>query len=123
MKPTPISFGTDGWRSIIAADYTFDNVRALAAALAAHLKNSEPQKAKNGVAIGYDTRFLSAEFARATADTMAAAGVPVLLSNRDAPTPAISWAVKSGDLAGGVMIPASHNPPQYNGFKFFIASG
>jgi len=120
---SPIAFGTDGWRSVIAEDYTFENVRTLATALAVYLKTSEKEKVNNGVAIGYDTRFLSPEFARAAADAMAAQGVPVWLSNRDASTPAISWAVKSGELAGGVMITASHNPPRYNGFKFFIASG
>ena len=123
MPTSPISFGTDGWRSLIAADFTFANLRDLSAALAVYLKTTQGEKIQNGVAIGYDTRFLSAEFARAAADTMASLGVPVWLANRDASTPAISWAVKSGDLAGGVMITASHNPPQYNGFKFFIASG
>ncbi|HEX8552959.1 MAG TPA: phosphoglucomutase/phosphomannomutase family protein [Abditibacteriaceae bacterium] len=123
MATSPIAFGTDGWRAVIADAYTFDNVRAIAGALAAHLKTTQKDKINNGVAIGYDTRFLSAEFARVAADTMAAQGVPVWISDRDASTPAISWAVKSGDLAGGVMITASHNPPKYNGFKFFIASG
>jgi alpha-D-glucose phosphate-specific phosphoglucomutase len=123
MKPSPIQFGTDGWRAVIADSYTFENVRALASALAAYLKKSEPEKINNGVAIGYDTRFLSPEFARAAAESFAAVGVPVKLSNRDASTPAISWAVRSGELAGGIMITASHNPPAYNGFKFFLSSG
>ena len=122
-QTSPIAFGTDGWRAVIADTYTFDNVRLLAGALAVHLKTSQKEKISNGVAIGYDTRFLSAEFARAAAETMASLGVPVWLSDRDASTPAISWAVKSGELAGGVMITASHNPPKYNGFKFFVASG
>jgi alpha-D-glucose phosphate-specific phosphoglucomutase len=123
MKPSPIQFGTDGWRAVIADTYTFENVRAIAAALAGYLKTSEPEKIKNGIVIGYDTRFLSPEFARTAAETIAALGVPVMLSDRDASTPAISWAVRNGGFAGGVMITASHNPPKYNGFKFFLGSG
>ena len=118
-----IKFGTDGWRSLIAEDFTFDNVRALSRALAAYLKQHQPEKSRNGVAIGYDTRFLSPQFARATADTLAECGIPVRLSNRDAPTPALAWATRSNDLATGIMITASHNPPQYNGFKFFMPNG
>jgi alpha-D-glucose phosphate-specific phosphoglucomutase len=118
-----VKFGTDGWRAIIAQEYTFENVRAVAAALAAHLLKNEAQRAKNGVAIGYDTRFLSTEFAQAVAETIAAAGIPVLLSDRDAATPAVAWAVRSRNLAAGVMITASHNPPKWNGFKFFLPSG
>ena len=123
MKPEAIRFGTDGWRSIIAEDYTFENVRAVARALAQHLITNQSEKARAGVAIGYDTRFLSTEFARAVADEIAARGVPVLLSDRDAATPAIAYAVRSRGLASGVMITASHNPPKYNGFKFFMPSG
>jgi len=123
MTTTPIKFGTDGWRAIIADTYTFDNVRAVSTALAAYLKKHEKQKAGNGVAIGYDTRFLSIEFARLAADTIAAAGIPVRLSNRDCPTPAISWAVRHNDLAAGVMLTASHNPPKYNGFKVITPRG
>ena len=118
-----IKFGTDGWRAVIAQEYTFDNVRAVAAALAAHLLKNQKQRAQNGVAIGYDTRFLSTEFAQAVAQTIAAAGIPVLLSDRDSATPAIAWAVRSRNLAAGVMITASHNPPKWNGFKFFLPSG
>jgi alpha-D-glucose phosphate-specific phosphoglucomutase len=123
MATSPIKFGTDGWRAIIAEDYTFANVRILSAALAEYLKKHEPEKARNGVAIGYDTRFMSAQFARTTAETLAASGIPVLLSNRDAPTPAIAWATRSRNLATGIIITASHNPPSYNGFKFFKPNG
>lgn len=123
MKTSPIKFGTDGWRSVIADTYTFDNVRIVAAALAAHLKKQEKEKIAQGVAIGYDTRFLSREFAQAAAETIAAAGIPVHLSKRDCPTPAICWAVRSRGMASGVMITASHNPPRYNGFKFFMPNG
>lgn len=123
MAISPIKFGTDGWRATIAEDYTFANVRVLAAALAEYLKQNEKDKAKNGVAIGYDTRFLSAEFARATAETIAAAGIPVQLANRDCPTPAVAWTTRSQNLATGIIITASHNPPKYNGFKFFKPNG
>lgn len=123
MANSPIKFGTDGWRAIIAEDYTFANVRILAAALAEYLKKNEKEKVGNGVAIGYDTRFLSDQFARATADTLASAGIPVKLANRDAPTPAIAWATRSESLATGIIITASHNPPAYNGFKFFTPGG
>lgn len=120
---SPIQFGTDGWRAGIAEAYTFENVRIVAAALAAHLKKQEKQKVQNGVAIGYDTRFLSQDFARAAAETIAAAGIPVHLAQRDCPTPVICWTVRNKGMAGGVMITASHNPPRYNGFKFFMPNG
>lgn len=120
---SPIKFGTDGWRSIIAEDYTFANVRILSAALAEYLKKHETEKAQNGVAIGYDTRFMSSDFARTTAETLAASGIPVKLANRDCPTPAIAWTTRSENLATGIIITASHNPPKYNGFKFFTPGG
>ena len=121
--PSEIRFGTDGWRAEIADAYTFENVRLLSTALAAYLFKHQKEKVVNGVAIGYDTRFLSAEFARAAADTLAANGIPVFLSDRDAPTPAIAWATRSKNLATGIMITASHNPPHYNGYKFFNPLG
>lgn len=123
IMTSPIRFGTDGWRALIARDYTFDNVQILSVALAAYLLKHQPEKAKNGVAIGYDTRFLSADFARATAETLAQNGIPVYLSDRDSPTPAIAWATRSMQLATGIMITASHNPPAWNGFKFFNPLG
>ncbi len=118
-----ISFGTDGWRAQVADDYTFANLRELSNALAVYLLKFQPDKVKTGVAIGYDTRFRSADFARVVADTLAGAGLPVFLSERDAPTPAIAWATRSKGLATGIMITASHNPPAYNGFKFFNPLG
>jgi alpha-D-glucose phosphate-specific phosphoglucomutase len=123
MNKTSIQFGTDGWRAVIADAYTFDNLRTVASGLAAYLQKSQRDKVANGVAIGYDTRFLSTEFARTAAETIAATGIPVRLSNRDCPTPAIAWAVRSNNLAAGVMITASHNPPRYNGFKFMEPDG
>jgi alpha-D-glucose phosphate-specific phosphoglucomutase len=123
MKNSPIKFGTDGWRATIAQEYTFDNLKIVAAALAAHLQKTEKDKLQSGVAIGYDTRFLSKEFAQTTAEVLSGAGITAKLSERDTPTPAIAWAVRGGSLASGVMITASHNPPKYNGFKFIAPDG
>ncbi len=111
-----IKFGTDGWRGIIADDFTFDNVRRVAGAIASYILKYED--AKRGVVVGYDTRFASARFARIAADVLADAGIPVKLANDYTPTPAVSYAVKHGDAAGGVMITSSHNPWNWNGVKF-----
>lgn len=118
-----IRFGTDGWRAVIAQDYTFDNVRAVSLALAAYLQKHHAEKAKVGAAIGYDTRFLSEEFAKVAAQTLSDCGIPVFLADRDSPTPAIAWATRTKGLATGIMITASHNPPKWNGFKFFNPLG
>ncbi len=109
-----IVFGTDGWRGIIADSFTFENLAIVAKAYAKFLKKEGLNKA---VAVGYDTRFLSKEFAEMAAGVIAANGLPVHLSNQPIPTPALSYAVRMLDLAGGVMITASHNPPAFNGFK------
>ncbi|ADU50321.1 phosphoglucomutase/phosphomannomutase alpha/beta/alpha domain I [Thermaerobacter marianensis DSM 12885] len=113
--PAPIRFGTDGWRAVIAEAFTFANVRRVAWALAEHLQATG--RASQGVAVGYDCRFLSDRFAATVASVLAAAGIPVVLSRTACPTPALSWAVVSRKLGAGVMITASHNPPEYNGFK------
>lgn len=123
MKNSPIKFGTDGWRATIAQEYTFDNLKIIASALASHLQQTEKDKLQNGIAIGYDTRFLSTEFAQTTGEVFASAGIPAKVSERDAPTPAIAWATRGGHLASGIMITASHNPPKYNGFKFIAPDG
>jgi phosphomannomutase len=117
---TAIKFGTDGWRGIIADDFTFENVRKAAAAIAAYLLNAkDPQEAApKGVCIGYDTRFASDRFARAVAEVIAATGIPVKLANGITPTPALSYGVKNLGAAGGVMITSSHNPFQWNGVKY-----
>jgi alpha-D-glucose phosphate-specific phosphoglucomutase len=114
--PQEIKFGTDGWRGIIADDFTFDNVRRVAGAIASYVLKYED--AKRGVFIGYDTRFASQRFARAAAEVIAAAGVPVKLANDYTPTPTVSYAVKHQNAAGGVMITSSHNPWNWNGVKF-----
>ncbi|HET7185408.1 MAG TPA: phosphoglucomutase/phosphomannomutase family protein [Terriglobales bacterium] len=111
-----IKFGTDGWRGVIADDYTFENVRRAAGATASYILKNED--ARKGVVVGYDTRFGSRSFARAAAEVLADAGIAVRFSNDYIPTPAISYMAKALDTAGGVMITSSHNPWSWNGFKF-----
>jgi alpha-D-glucose phosphate-specific phosphoglucomutase len=111
-----IKFGTDGWRGIIADDFTFDNVRRVAGAIASYvLKYEDAQRA---VIVGYDARFLSPQAAEVVAEVLAFAGIPVKLANDYAPTPAVSYAVKQQGAAAGVMVTSSHNPWNWNGIKF-----
>src|ERR1700739_2910206 len=113
---TNIKFDTDGWRGVIADDYTFENVRRVANAIAKYvLKYEEPQR---GVMVGYDTRFGSPRFAQLVAEVIASAGIPVKLANDYTPTPAVSYAVKRQRAAGGVMVTSSPNPWNLNGVKF-----
>jgi phosphomannomutase len=112
----PIKFGTDGWRGVIADDFTFENVRRVAGAMAAYVLKHED--ARCGLVVGYDTRFASPRAARIAAEVIAAAGIPVKLANDYTPTPAISLAVKQLGAAGGVVITSSHNPWNWNGVKF-----
>lgn len=113
---TDIKFGTDGWRGLIADDFTFANVRRVAGAIASYvLKHEDPTR---GVIVGYDTRFLSDSLARIVAEIVAGAGIPVRLSNDYVPTPAVSYNVKKLGAAGGVMVTSSHNPWNWNGVKF-----
>jgi phosphomannomutase len=111
-----IQFGTDGWRGVIGDDFTFANVRRAAAAVAAYVRATK--QTERGLVVGYDTRFLSEEFARAAAEVVAAAGIPVVLADQPTPTPAVSFAVVERHAAGAVVITASHNPARWNGFKF-----
>jgi phosphomannomutase len=116
MSLSPIKFGTDGWRGIIADDFTFDNVRRVAGAIASYvLQHEEPSR---GVIVGFDTRFASRQAARAASEVLARAGIPVTLADDYVPTPAISLAVKTRGAAGGVVITSSHNPWNWNGVKF-----
>jgi len=112
---TTIKFGTDGWRAVIAEDYTFDNVRLCAQGLATYLRNTGAAEPK--VVIGYDTRFASEDFAAATAEVLGANGVHVYLSTSTVPTPVVSHAVAALRASAGVVITASHNPAAWNGFK------
>ena len=116
-----IRFGTDGWRAIIGDDYTFANVRACAAAVAMDLRATG--QTQRGVAVGFDTRFGSRSFAEDAANVIANQGIPVQLSDRPLPTPALSYAVTQMGGASGVMITASHNPPEWNGFKVKSEAG
>jgi len=110
-----IKFGTDGWRGVIARDFTFENLSLVAQATMDYL-NREGLGNK-GLVIGYDRRFLSRDFARRVAEIAAGNGIHVRLTEDYAPTPAVSWAVRETGAGAGVMITASHNPPEYNGFK------
>jgi phosphomannomutase len=120
---TDIRFGTDGWRGIIADDVTFATVRLTARAIARRVRGEAGSAGVPHVLVGYDTRFLSREFAQAAAEAMAAEGVRVSLADRFAPTPAFSYAVVRLRAAGAVVITASHNPPQYSGVKFKASFG
>jgi phosphomannomutase len=112
-----IKFGTDGWRAVIAEDFTFENVDRVAQATADFwMANPIPGTQKKAV-VGYDRRFLSNEFARRTAEVLAGNGFEVVLTSDPTPTPSVSFAVKANNAVGGVMITASHNPPAFNGFK------
>jgi len=123
----PIHFGTDGWRAVISDSFTFDNLRmvaqAIADAVASEFWNKSDDTDSKKVVIGFDTRFLSDRFAGEVARVLAANGFKVLLSQSDAPTPAISYAVKHEKAVAGVMITASHNAPRYNGVKLKGAFG
>ncbi len=114
-----IKFGTDGWRAIIAEDYTFENVRICAQAAARYLLDTGA--AEKGMVIGYDTRFASEDFAAATAEVIAGNGIRAYLCDRAAPTPTISYAILDQQAGGAVIITSSHNPATWNGFKMRTA--
>jgi len=116
-----IKFGTDGWRGILADDFTLENVRRVAGAIASYVLQKET--ASKGLVIGYDTRFLSRRFAEATAEVVAAAGIPVKLADDYTPTPAVSYAIKHLGAAGGVVVTSSHNPWNWNGIKYKASYG
>jgi phosphomannomutase len=118
---TQLRFGTDGWRAVIAEDFTFANVRKVALAIARYVIRAE--QPSHGVLVGYDTRFASDRAARAAAETVAMTGTPVWLSDQPCPSPALSLLVKQRGAAGGIMITASHNPPKWNGVKFKASYG
>ncbi len=121
MKQKPVQFGTDGWRGILADDFTDENVRLAAGAIAHYVR--EQENPARGLCIGYDTRFMSQRFAQIVAEVAAAAGIPVRIADRITPTPALSYAVKHLGAAGGVMITSSHNPAEWNGVKFKASYG
>lgn len=116
-----IKFGTDGWRGMIAEDYTFDNLRRCTQGFAAYLLDNGG--AEQGAVIGYDMRFHSENFAKAAAEVLAANGIKVKLTDQATPTPVISFAIKHTGSAGGINLTASHNPPTDAGFKVRDSSG
>jgi len=115
MPHSPITFGTDGWRAIIADDYTLDNLDRVACATAAWVLDEYGTGAS--IVLGHDTRFMGDVFADRVARRLAQAGVHVYQANGFVPTPAISWGTLEKNADAGVVITASHNPPHYNGFK------
>jgi alpha-D-glucose phosphate-specific phosphoglucomutase len=116
-----IKFGTDGWRGIIGEDFTVENARIVASAIARYVMRSEdPRK---GVLIGYDHRHLADHVAEAIAEVISATGTPVWLADKPCPTPAISLLVRQRNAAGGIVVTASHNPHSWNGIKYKASYG
>jgi len=122
LKPS-IKFGTDGWRGVISDDFTFENVRLVAQAIADYYNGMRQGSSPVRLAVGFDTRFLSDRYAQILSDVLAKNGIDVFLSDRCVPTPTLSYAVKNRGLTAGVMITASHNPGSYNGIKIKTAAG
>jgi len=116
-----IRFGTSGWRAVIGEDFTFDRLSLVVQAIANILRKEGPLS--RGVVVGYDTRFLSKEFAEEASRVLSARRIPVFLASRDVPTPCISFTILHRKSLGGINISASHNPPEYNGIKFSPAYG
>ena len=121
MSETPIKFGTDGWRGVIAEDFTFDNVRICAQGVADYLKQNG--LSQRGLVIGYDTRFASEDFASAAAEIIAGNNIKVHLCLKPTPTPAVSYTIPAIKAAGAIIITASHNPSSWNGFKYKSQEG
>ena len=121
MAKTVIKFGTDGWRAVIAEDFTFSNVRICAQGVADYLKQSG--LSEKGLVIGYDTRFASEDFAAAAAEVIASNDIKVHLCLKPAPTPVVSFAVPAAKAAGAIIITASHNPGSWNGLKYKSQDG
>jgi len=115
-----IKFGTDGWRAVISDDFTFDNVRKVAQAMADYVLSQKDilKKRDFKVVVGYDTRFLSYRYAQITACVTASNGISTILADKPSPTPSVSYAIKDKNLIGGIIITASHNPARYNGMKY-----
>ena len=115
-----ITFGTSGWRAIIADEFTMANVRLVTRAIASVLHE---ESAGGSIVVGYDTRFMSERFAAECGAELAAMGLTAYLTTRETPTPTISYAIRTKQARGGINFTASHNPPQYNGMKFSTADG
>ena len=110
---SPINFGTDGWRAVVADDFTYERVRAVAQAVAWYLEGD-----RRGAVVGHDTRFSAELFAREVARVLAANGQQVLVLDHPVPTPTITWTVVERRMAGAVAVTASHNPAEFNGLKY-----
>src|SRR6266481_5368122 len=124
-----ITFGTSGWRGLIARDFTFDNVRLATQGVAMYLLSelANPQSAICGresvIILVYDTRFLGREFSLAAAEVLAYNQITPLLCQRDTPTPVISYTIRNRKAIGGINMTASHNPAEYQGLKFSTSNG
>lgn len=118
-----IKFGTDGWRAVISEEFTFENVRAVAQAIADYIIGAGKTGGPHRVVVGYDVRFLSCEYAEAVSEVMAGNGIYVDLSTRASSTPAVSLWTRDKGFSGGIIITASHNPAQFNGMKFKMPFG
>src|SRR5215210_4704227 len=123
--PEAITFGTDGWRAVIAEHFTFDNVRRVSSAIAVAGRTLEPPADvdRNTLIVGFDRRFLSREFALAASEELRRSGYNVVLSNEPTPSQTISFIARQRKALGGVMITASHNPARDNGIKFKAGYG
>ena len=111
-----IKFGTDGWRAVISDEFTFENVRIVAQAIAGYV--NEKKLGGKGIIIGYDPRFLADRYAEETVKVLHSNGIPCFMTDRDTPTPVVAFSVKDKKAGGAIMVTASHNPPQYCGMKF-----
>ncbi len=119
-----IKFGTDGWRGVISDNFTFENVAIVSQAMSEWInKDLSSIEGKKKVAIGYDTRFLSTEYAQTVACVLAANGIEIYLSDTAIPTPALSYGVTRIKCVAGIMITASHNPAKFNGIKIKTSQG
>src|SRR5207302_7241596 len=113
MAPASIRFGTDGWRAVVADDFTYENVRAVAQGVAWHVANDE-----RAMVVGHDSRYCAELFARDAARVLAANGRHVILLDQVTPTPAVSWSIIQCKAAGAMVITASHNSMEFNGVKY-----
>ncbi|MDZ4242426.1 MAG: phosphoglucomutase/phosphomannomutase family protein, partial [Candidatus Omnitrophota bacterium] len=117
-------FGTDGWRGVIADNFTFKNVQVIGQAISEWInRDLQPMDGRKRLAVGYDTRFMSGDFAKLISRVFAANGIEVLLSDAPIPTPALSYGVTRSRCVAGIMITASHNPYQFNGVKIKTDKG